>query len=138
MPSRHYLTTLGAVVREKKLVCELHTVSNPLQLEYCGPGLCLKSRVRWSRLNSSVIGSLRIISQFLFFFLSSRSLALHFPRVFALSVTSVREKCERLNVVHFVRWYVFGEPPKSRLFCFFQDEMCMCVCVIERETKRKS
>lgn len=104
------------------------------------PAYVLEPHIRWSRLNSSIIGSLRIISSF-FFSLSSRSLALSFPIALAMSVTSVREeKCERLNVVHFVQWYVFGEPLKRRLFiCLFLSRwnVHVCLCYWERDKEKE-
>lgn len=67
-------------------------------------------------------------------------MALSFPIALAMSVTSVREeKCERLNVVHFVQWYVFGEPLKRRLFFLFVSfkMKCACVSVLLRERQRQ-
>lgn len=54
--SRRYLTASGTVVRVK-WDCELHAASSPCQLGHIGPGLCWNSQIRWSQLNSSVMGS---------------------------------------------------------------------------------
>lgn len=48
--------------------------------------------------------------------------------------------CGRLNVVQFVRWCVFGEPPNSRLIFFFFPPFkmkCACVSVLLRERQRE-